>query len=45
LSSELCKAYEIDECCPEEGPKAVWGAIEKDQASRVKGNVMAFKQI
>jgi hypothetical protein len=32
--------YEIDERCPERDPKALWDAVEKDQASRVKRNVM-----
>jgi hypothetical protein len=43
LSSELCKAYEIDECCPEGDSKALWDAIEKDQTSRVKRNAMHLR--
>jgi hypothetical protein len=43
LSFELCKAYEIDERYPEGDAKALWDAIEKDQASRVKRNTMYLR--
>jgi hypothetical protein len=43
LSSELYKAYEINERCPEGDVEDLWDAIEKDQASRVKSNAMHLR--
>jgi hypothetical protein len=43
LSSELCKAYEIHERCPERHAKALWDAIKKDQASGVERNALHLR--